>query len=100
MFLSFNLADVIFPSRHFRCEVIEIVTIKGSKYENQNRAYALFSDLMESDEGEDNLYEAISSWADSTIEEKATYVKVLPLNKNDLTYYAIIQINRHNEVCM
>lgn len=70
------------------------MTIKGSKHENQSRAYALFSDLMETDEGENNLYEAISSWATGAIVERTTYFKVLPLEKDDLSYYLVLHVTR------
>lgn len=84
-------------SRHFRCETIEVVTRKGSKHDNQIRAYALFSDL-ETDEGEDNLYDAISSWATGTIVERKTYFKVLPIQNYDLYHYLVIHVIRCKEV--
>jgi hypothetical protein len=78
--------------RHFRSEAIEVVTLQGSK--QQNQSHALFGDLMDNDEGEDNLFDAILSWASSVIVERTTYVKILPVKNDDLTYYLVIRVLR------
>lgn len=85
-------------SRHFRCETFEVIAIQCSQ-NNQNRDYALFSDVMQTDEGEDNLYEAISSWATGMIENRTTYFKTLPPKTDDITYYLVIHVKRCHEVC-
>jgi hypothetical protein len=55
---------------------------------------------MENDEGEDNLYDAILSWASCVIVERTTYVKVLPARNDDLTYYLIIHVLRCSAVSL
>ncbi|KAL3795130.1 hypothetical protein HJC23_007358 [Cyclotella cryptica] len=84
--------------RHFRSEAVEVVAIRGSKHENHDRGFALFSDLMMNHEGEDNLYEAISDWASGIIAERQIYFKIVsPAVDDDLTYYLIIHVVRCHE---
>jgi hypothetical protein len=85
---------ILFISRHFRTETVEVVTIKGSKDDNR----ALFSDLMETDEGEDNLWLALTGWVTGTIIDRTAYYKVLPHKTDDLTYYLVIHVVRCRDV--
>jgi hypothetical protein len=79
---------------------MEVVAVKGSKHENHDRNYALFSDLMETHEGEENLFDAISDWSTGLIDENKMYYKVVfPAKDDNLTYYLIIYVTRCQEVC-
>ena len=76
--------------RHFRSETFEIVAIGPTPFE---KSESLFSDMMEPNKGEDEMYSVLSSWSTGIISDREMYFKeVIPARDDDLTYYCIIRV--------
>ena len=76
--------------RHFRSETLEAVIAGGSPFENRE---SLFGDIMEPNNGEDEMFSALSSWSTGIISDRKIYLKeVFPAQDDDLAYYCIVRV--------
>lgn len=82
--------------RHFRSETLTIVTIGPSYYEN---SASIFSDVMEQNEGEAEMYSILSSWSTGSIVDGKMWFKLItPPQDDDLAYYCTIRVAQSTAV--
>ena len=77
--------------RHFRSSTFEIITISSNSHEKRA---SIFSDVMEQNQGEDEMYSVLSSWSSGMILNNRTlyFKEIIPAHDDDLAYYCIIRI--------
>ena len=80
--------------RHFDVESFEVVCVGGDPFSNQE---SLLSEFMEEDNGENELFEALSDFSTHIVTDRRCYVLKLPPSRHDLVMYCIIEVDQSPE---